>query len=124
MEIANLIPHIEALIFASDKPLTTLEVTELINNSFDLEEKILLGQVETAFMVLLKNTRLNLPFEVLQCGGGWQFLTKKDYHGTVAQLNGRNSQTSFRCLTRNPCHHCLQATSHQGRDRSHPRGEL
>ena len=21
-------------------------------------------------------------------GGGWQFLTKKDYHKTVAQLNG------------------------------------
>jgi segregation and condensation protein B len=29
MEINNLIPHIEALIFAADKPLTTLELTEL-----------------------------------------------------------------------------------------------
>jgi segregation and condensation protein B len=28
------------------------------------------------------------PFEVRQSGGGWQFLTKKDYHKTVAQLNG------------------------------------
>ena len=34
MEITNLIPHIEALIFASDRPLTTLEVTELANGAF------------------------------------------------------------------------------------------
>jgi len=28
------------------------------------------------------------PFEMRQSGGGWQFLTKKDYHKTIAQLNG------------------------------------
>jgi segregation and condensation protein B len=28
------------------------------------------------------------PFEVRQSGGGWQFLTKKEYHKTIAQLNG------------------------------------
>jgi segregation and condensation protein B len=28
------------------------------------------------------------PFEVKESGGGWQFLTKKDFHKTVAQLNG------------------------------------
>jgi len=66
-----------------------LEVTELINNSFDLEEKILLGQVETALHGIVEKYKTeSYPFEVLQCGGGWQFLTKKDYHGTVAQLNG------------------------------------
>jgi segregation and condensation protein B len=27
-------------------------------------------------------------FELKQIGGGWQFLTKKEYHKTVAQLNG------------------------------------
>ena len=49
MTIDNLIPHIEALIFASDKPLTTMEVTELINNAFGfMEEKITLDQAEAA----------------------------------------------------------------------------
>lgn len=49
MEITNLIPHIEALIFASDKPLTTLEITELVNNAFGfMEDKISLDQVEAA----------------------------------------------------------------------------
>ena len=28
------------------------------------------------------------PFEMRQSGGGWQFLTKRDYHKTIAQLNG------------------------------------
>jgi segregation and condensation protein B len=28
------------------------------------------------------------PFELRQSGGGWQFLTKKEFHTTIAQLNG------------------------------------
>ena len=90
MEIIDLIPHIEALIFASDKPLTTLEITELVNNSFeDLDEKIKLDQVETALESITEKYKSeSFPFEVLQCGGGWQFLTKKEFHRTVAQLNG------------------------------------
>ena len=47
MEISNLIPHIEALIFASEKPLTSLEITELLNNAI-ADEKITLDQVEAA----------------------------------------------------------------------------
>jgi segregation and condensation protein B len=39
MTIQDIIPHIEALIFASDKPLTTLEITELVNNSFIEDEE-------------------------------------------------------------------------------------
>ncbi|MEO5649893.1 MAG: SMC-Scp complex subunit ScpB [Ginsengibacter sp.] len=27
-------------------------------------------------------------FEMVESGGGWQFLTKKEYHKTIAQLNG------------------------------------
>ena len=33
MELSTIIPHIEALIFASDKPLTALEITELVNTA-------------------------------------------------------------------------------------------
>jgi segregation and condensation protein B len=90
MEIINLIPHIEALIFASDKPLTTLELLELVNNSPDLEEeKINLDQVETALEGIQEKYSANFyPFEVKQVGGGWQFLTRKEFHKTVAQLNG------------------------------------
>ncbi|MFC0772334.1 SMC-Scp complex subunit ScpB [Terrimonas alba] len=90
MEITNLIPHIEALIFASDKPLTSLEVTELLNNAFGfMEDKISLDQVEAAVEgITEKYSSEFYPFEMRQSGGGWQFLTKKDYHKTIAQLNG------------------------------------
>lgn len=89
MEIANLIPHIEVLIFASEKPLTTLEVTELVNNGFDEEEeKVNLDQVEAALEGIKEKYSAEFyPFEVKQSGGGWQFLTKVAYHKTVAQLN-------------------------------------
>ena len=90
MEINNLIPHIEALIFASDKALTTLEIVELINNAFGfMEEKISLDQVEAAIDGIVEKYNSEFyPFEVKQSGGGWQFLTKKEYHKTIAQLNG------------------------------------
>ncbi|MBL7738015.1 MAG: SMC-Scp complex subunit ScpB [Chitinophagaceae bacterium] len=90
MELTNLIPHIESLIFASDKPLTSLEITELINNAFAfMEDKVTLDQVEAAVEGITEKYNSEFyPFEVRQSGGGWQFLTKKEYHKTVAQLNG------------------------------------
>jgi segregation and condensation protein B len=90
MEISNLIPHIEALIFASDKPLTALEITDLVNQAFGfMEDKIMVDQVETSLEGIVEKYNSEFyPFEVRQSGGGWQFLTKKDFHKTVAQLNG------------------------------------
>src|SRR5688572_22373257 len=90
MEISNLIPHIEALIFASDKPLTSAEITELINSAFGfMEDKIVLEQIDAALEGIVEKYNSEFyPFEVRQSGGGWQFLTKKDFHKTVAQLNG------------------------------------
>ncbi|HEV7621885.1 MAG TPA: SMC-Scp complex subunit ScpB [Flavisolibacter sp.] len=90
MEISNLIPHIESLIFASDKPLTSLEITELINQAFSfMEDKIGADQVDAAIEGIVEKYATEFyPFEVRQSGGGWQFLTKKEYHKTVAQLNG------------------------------------
>lgn len=90
MEISNLIPHIEALIFASDKPLTSTEITDLINQAFGfMEDKVLAEQVDAAIEGIVEKYDSGFyPFEVRQSGGGWQFLTKKDFHKTVAQLNG------------------------------------
>jgi len=90
MEIGIIIPHIEALIFASDKPLTSMEITELINNAFGfMEEKLTLEQILTSIDGIREKYASEFyPFEVRESGGGWQFLTKKDFHKTVAQLNG------------------------------------
>lgn len=90
MEISNLIPHIEALIFASDRPLTSMDLTELINNAFGfMEDKVTMDQVQTAIDGIVEKYQSEFyPFEMRESGGGWQFLTKKEYHKTVAQLNG------------------------------------
>lgn len=90
MELSEIIPHIEALIFASEKPLTPLEIVELINNAFGfMEERITLDQVESAMEGIREKYDSEFyPFEVRESGGGWQFLTKKDFHKTIAQLNG------------------------------------
>jgi segregation and condensation protein B len=90
MEISNLIPHIEALVFASDRPLTTLELTDLLNNAFGfMEDKITLDQVEAAMEGIVEKYSAEFyPFGLHTSGGGWVFLTKKDFHKTIAQLNG------------------------------------
>ncbi|MBK6938124.1 MAG: SMC-Scp complex subunit ScpB [Chitinophagaceae bacterium] len=90
MEITNLIPHIEALIFASDKPLSTLELTDMVNNALGfLEDRVSLDQVEASLEGITEKYSADFyPFEVKQSGGGWQFLTRPEYHKTIAQLNG------------------------------------
>lgn len=92
MELSDLVPHIEALIFASDKPLSSLEITELLDNV--IEERASIEKVEKAIEAIVEKYNSdsagyqNYPFEVKRVGGGWQFLTKKEFHNTVAQLNG------------------------------------
>ncbi len=90
MELSDLIPHIEALIFASDKPLTAMEMTELLNNAFGfMDDKLTLEQIQTGIEGIVDKYRSEFyPFEVRESGGGWQFLSKKAFHKTIAQLNG------------------------------------
>jgi segregation and condensation protein B len=89
MTTSDLIPHIEALIFASDRPLTTLDIIELLNNGELSEEKINIDQVEAAIEGISEKYSADFyPFEMKMSGGGWQFLTRKEFHKTVAQLNG------------------------------------
>jgi segregation and condensation protein B len=94
MELSQIIPHIEVLIFASEKPLTSADVLELINNAFGfMEERATKEQVDAALEGIREKYSAEFyPFEVKQSGGGWQFLTKAIYHPTVAQLNGEKYQ--------------------------------
>jgi segregation and condensation protein B len=89
MELSVIIPHIEALIFASDKPLNSAELSELINNALGfIEDKATPDQVNAAIETIQEKYSSEFyPFELKESGGGWQFLTKKEYHTTIAQLN-------------------------------------
>ncbi len=90
MEISEIIPHIEALIFASDKALSTLEITELVNAALGfIDDRASLEQVEAAIDGIQEKYHSEFyAFELKQSGGGWQFLTKPMFHKTVALLNG------------------------------------
>jgi segregation and condensation protein B len=90
MELSEIIPHIEALIFASDKPLNIDEVAELINNAFGfMEERITGEQVQAALEGIREKYSADFyPFEVRESGGGWQFLSKPAFYKTIVQLNG------------------------------------
>ena len=89
MNLSQIIPHVEALIFASDKPLSTLELVDLINNALGfIEDKASLDQVESAIEAIREKYDSEFyAFEMKESGGGWQFLTKKEFHSTIAQLN-------------------------------------
>lgn len=90
MELSVIIPHVEAIIFASEKPVTTLDLLELLNSAIAfMEERATLDQVESAVAAIREKYNSEFyPFEVRESGGGWQFLTKGAYHKTVAVLNG------------------------------------
>lgn len=90
MEISQIIPHIEALIFASDKALSNEEIIELINNALGfIEDRADLEQIEAAIQGIKEKYDSEFyAFELKQSGGGWQFLTKPMYHKTIALLNG------------------------------------
>jgi segregation and condensation protein B len=90
MEISQIIPHIEVLIFASDKPLTSEELLEMVNNALGfIEDRAVPDQVAAAIEAITEKYSSEFyPFEVRESGGGWQFLTKKEYHKTVALLGG------------------------------------
>ncbi len=90
MELSQIIPHIEALIFASDKALTTSEILELVNTALGfIEDRASQEQVEAAIEGIREKYQTDFyAFELKQSGGGWQFLTKPEFHKTVALLNG------------------------------------
>lgn len=90
MELSEIIPHIEALIFASDKPLNNEDILELVNGALAfIEDRATQQQVDAAIEGIEEKYNAEFyAFELKQIGGGWQFLTKKEYHKTVAQLNG------------------------------------
>jgi segregation and condensation protein B len=87
MDIEQLMPHVEALIFASERPLTQIEMTEILGQALDtVIESIRIATCLDA--IREKYDTDYFPFQLREIGGGYQFLTKKAFHKTVLQLNG------------------------------------
>lgn len=87
MDIEQLMPHVEALIFASERPITQMELTDLLGQA--METTIEPERIATCIDAIReKYDAPYYPFQLREAGGGFQFLTKKAYHKTVLQLNG------------------------------------
>ena len=89
MNIENITPHIEALIFASDKPISIESITEIINQSVGfIEDKIEIADTKHVIQHLQqKYIADTFPFEIKELGEGYQFLSKKIYFKTISYLN-------------------------------------
>lgn len=87
MDMELLMPHVEALIFASERPITQVEITEMVSQS--LEVVIEADRIACCIDAVREKYDADFyPFQLREIGGGFQFLTKKQYHKTVLQLNG------------------------------------
>ena len=87
MDIEQLMPHVEALIFASERPLTQMEMTEVLGLA--LETTVEPERISTCLEAIREKYDADYyPFQLKEIGGGFQFLTKKAFHKTVLQLNG------------------------------------
>ncbi len=87
MDIEQLMPHVEALIFASERPVTLIEMTEMLGQA--LEETIEAERIATCLEAIREKYDASYyPFQLREAGGGYLFLTKKEFHKTVLQLNG------------------------------------
>lgn len=90
MTIEQMMLDIEALIFASDKPLTADDISMLLKPTEEVEEAGLFSEkLPAALMAIVEKYASDFyPFEVKQIGGGYQFLSKKEFYPTLAKLNG------------------------------------
>jgi len=88
--------HLEALIFASEKPVTKKEIKETLKGAFGWEVN------DEDFDKALESLRNKyeaetFPFQVVQTGGGYEFATKKEH---APLINAFLNQKARKRLTR------------------------
>ncbi len=96
MEFNELVKNIEAMIFASDRPLPVDEIQDLINHrhsnqkekeNLHFEEEIETDSIVRAIETISEKYAAEYyPFEIKYTGGGYCFLTKKEFHDVVVPV--------------------------------------
>ena len=89
MTIEQMMLQSEALIFGSDRPITVNDIEQILKDSMNEEEAIDKEKLSGALDAIVEKYASDFyPFEVRQIGGGFQFLSKKDFYPTLSKLNG------------------------------------
>jgi segregation and condensation protein B len=80
--------QIEAIIFASETPVSKLMLLEFFQKQEVISEQeidIIIEDIQKKYI------GDNYAFELINTGGGYQFLTKPDFHTTIATFLNRNT---------------------------------
>ncbi|MFM2386245.1 MAG: hypothetical protein RL660_1002 [Bacteroidota bacterium] len=90
MTIEQITLDIEALVFASDRALTLTEIHQVIADMYaEQEETIAVEQVSASLDTIQAKYDTEFhSFTLKEIGGGFQFLTKPEFHRSIAKLNG------------------------------------
>ena len=89
MTIEEIMLHSEALIFGSDRPLSETEIAQFLREQAGEEGIEDLEKLPSALEAIVEKYSSDFyPFEVRRIGGGYQFMSKKAFHPTLARLNG------------------------------------
>lgn len=82
--------NIEAIIFAAEQPIKVDELVTYFNKT--AEVSFTPEEIEGIIFVIKEKYNNDLfPFELGEVGGGFQFLTKSDYHNVVSLFLNRNT---------------------------------
>jgi segregation and condensation protein B len=90
MTVEQLTLDIEALVFASDRALTLHEIHGVVNDMYvDSDMNLSEEQVRNALDTIQAKYDTEFhSFTLKEIGGGFQFLTKPEFHRAIAKLNG------------------------------------
>ena len=98
-----LMQHIEALIFATEHPITVEEIKGVLDATFETEfpEAEILRGIED---LKLRYTESLFSFEIIEIANGFQFLTKPTFHNSVGTylrqtMKKRLSQAALETLS-------------------------
>jgi len=86
--------YIEALIFSSEKAVTIAEINSILSEVSDtvLSDDVIKNCIDD---ITAKYKDGNLSIELVQLNGGYQFLTKKEYHPVIRQLHLQRSKKAL-----------------------------
>jgi len=87
----NIAKHIEALIFSSVQSISVQEISLALNAVF--AEEITESKIfESLALIEAKFSKDDFAIELVNLNNGYQFLTKRDFHETVNQLQLHRSK--------------------------------
>ncbi len=77
--------HIESLIFVSQRSISRKEIKKALDTA--LEANIAQKEIDSSITALIEKYKSEeYSFELVEISGGFQFMTKGAYHGTIGQF--------------------------------------